>query len=82
MALPKCQRCGGGSPRVLSIRYRNPAGEIGYRQEWVCATCEYVAAFPDGPVILPPPRERKPKSLQREALFGIEAVAPAKGTGG
>ena len=55
--------------RVKSIPYRNPAGERAYRHEWLCPTCEYVAEFPDAPVVPTVPRERAPKPLQSVELF-------------
>lgn len=69
LKLPKCVDCGGASPHVVSIPFRDSRGVEHIRHEWVCTTCEYKRAFPDAPMIPAHPAYRRPKKLQSETLF-------------
>lgn len=65
--LPRCADCKARTERVIvERRDDNPANERSY---FLCASCEYLREHPDATRYVPPPRERRPKGLQKEVLF-------------
>jgi ribosomal protein L37AE/L43A len=58
---PKCSSCGKGNPSVFG------AGRD--RHIWLCAVCEYRAAYPNAPTIPAAPYARRALPLQKESLF-------------
>jgi hypothetical protein len=67
---PKCRDCGGPNPHVVGRRVVSNAGDVSESHEWLCASCEYKRSHPDAAPNVPLSRERPPKALQKERLFG------------
>lgn len=72
--LPKCADCGAGSPRVVS-KTRRENGKEYVTHTWLCADCEYKRQHPDAKPAIAPPREQRPKRLQKETLFDVRQDA-------
>lgn len=74
MSAPKCQGCGASRPHVVSIPFVSNGREH-IRHEWLCEDCEYRRDHPDALPAVAPPRERRPKRLQKEKLFDVDSAA-------
>jgi hypothetical protein len=69
--MPRCQDCGAPNPHAVGVWRFTDKGGKALAHEWVCGSCEYLREHPNARPAIAPPREQRPKRLQKESLLDL-----------